>query len=195
MLFESRIDLSSVNEYCLLEICKHLDVMDVVNLAGTCTGLKNFAEANIYPKKAKKIKFSDIKMKSIETAFQSFVKFVTDLIFDLYIYLMSGTMSTEKHETCLFIMKQCPNLATLRCCCYDFRNTHTHSFQRIINNCQDLRELHLEQCPGLINSWHTNLNSVYTLTLIGENQMQIRFFDLFKNLSSLSIAFEFQQQW
>lgn len=184
--------LSSINQYCLLEICKHLDVMDVANLAGTCTRLKNFADAYIYPNKAKKIEIKDIKMKSIKTAFYNFGLFVTDLTFNLY---MSGSMSVEKHETCLFVMEQCPNLATLRILGYDFRNTDTHSFQRVINNLQSLKELHLEKPPGLTNSWHTNLNSVHTLTLIEEEQMQIRFFDFFKNLSSLTIVFKFQNKW
>lgn len=49
--------LLNLNEHCLLNICKYLNITDIKNLASTCYGLRNFVRIwSILPKLSKSLK-------------------------------------------------------------------------------------------------------------------------------------------
>lgn len=121
--------LQSINKDCLRQICQYLEIMYVVNLATTCRILRNFAEAVIFPKIAKKLAIggeeemqiitslwlntSVCTPKCLETGFSYFGKFVDEI--ELAFEPISWC-STE------IAMKNCKNLKILKVFC-DYKLT------------------------------------------------------------------------
>lgn len=51
-----RVPLLSINVYCLLNICKYLNLLDIINLAFTCYGLRFIINSSVLPKFSKSLK-------------------------------------------------------------------------------------------------------------------------------------------
>lgn len=89
--------LLTINDDCLLNIYQYLDIIEIVKLAKTCTGLYNFANALCFPMKVKSLKIemnindvtllynkssTKLTLKNLESAFSYFGKFVENLTFE-----------------------------------------------------------------------------------------------------------------
>lgn len=78
--------LESINEDCL-PIFRYINIIEVVNLAGTCTRLRDFAYNSIIPKMARQVKLritdgytaEQYNMNYLEEPFGIFGKFVEQL--------------------------------------------------------------------------------------------------------------------
>lgn len=211
----------SINDDCLREICQYLDIMDVVNIAATCTRLLNFAKEVIFPKKTKHIivetgldeipvtitfpmdnQFSSkITLKSLVTAFRCFGEFVEDLTLEFIEYIcfqrvldVCPMKKTKIWHSYVIVMERCQYLKTFSFKYFDFDLDKTHTLQERIENFRDLNELNLWRCKGITNNWSSRLNTfknVDKMTLTANNAISGTFFENFKHLSSLTIDFDF----
>lgn len=204
-------EFETINDDCLWIIVNYLNILDVVNLAATCSRFHNFAEDVIYPKKARKIFIIDcqidtltaslltasdaklmrkIKIKRIETAVSCFGEFVNDLRFNL------SSCHRKNHKiwrSCVMMMEHCQNLTTLSIQHVILKRRDIRELQRLIENYQNLKELVLFECSGLTNNWSTtplNRNSkVDKLSMTAANKISSNFFEYFSDLSSLTVRF------
>lgn len=203
--------LESINEDCFRQIVRYLNIIDVTNLAATCTRLLDFTEAVVFPKKAKNIyikMFSEMKvflnspfntthsfaitLQNLENLISYFGKFVQNFTF--LCYKCDSTEQSKIQRSLSNIIEHCKNLRTLHFYCdfQPFTTVQTHVFKGKIGMLQNLKELELCGCPGITNNWPTSLESpskLEKLTLNGKNEFSDNFFDYFCNLFSLNIIF------
>lgn len=207
--------LESINDDCLLKIYKYLKIVDVVNLAATCTRLQNVAKEHCLRKKAKRIiiinekqnvyltapldktYLSEIHLNSLEISFKYFGEFVEDLAFKSKFYLCSYGKPTLKlmYEIAL---EHCGQyLKTLRYNNFKFTIDDTAALQNRIEMFQNLKELDIMGCTGITNNWPPTLKGISRiekLALSATNVINPHFFEHFRNLSSLTVDF-FRTTW
>lgn len=203
-------NLQSINEDCFRQIVRYLNIIDVTNLAATCTQLLNFAEAIVFPKKAKNIYikiFSEMKvyltspssnshtlampLKNLETSISFFGKIVENLTF--LCFKCDSEEQSEIERSLAIIIEHCKNLTALHFYCdfQPFTAVQTYEFKGRIEMLQNLKELQLCGCPGITSNWPTSLASsskLEKLTLIGKNEFSDNFFDYFSNLLCLNVV-------
>lgn len=212
--FESNYsEIESINYDCLCLICEYLNVMDIVNLSVTCRRLSNFAKAFVWPKKAKQIimrtsldeipvtltfplanQFSTkITQQNLDTAFSSFGEYAEDLLFELH-YNVSSIESTAIWNTYMVVMGHCRFLRSLQFKLFDFNIHEIDALKDQIEKLEDLKELKLVGCTGIVSDWPAalkNVSKVKKLTLGTISSISRHFFEYFRNLTSLSIDFDY----
>lgn len=206
--------LESINNDCLLKIFKYLKIVDVANLAATCTTLQNVANGDYFRKKAKhivivkdkqtvyltapldKTYLLEIPLKSLEISFRYFAV-VEDLAFKSKFYLSSYEKSTFKRLHEIVREHGGQYLKTLRYNNFNFTVDETTALQDCIEMFQNLKELDLIGCTGITNNWPPTLKGISKidkLALSATNKITSNFFEHFKNVSCLSIDF-FRTTW
>lgn len=206
-------ELESINDDCLCLIYRHLNIMDIVNLSATCTRLLNFAKAFVFPKKAKQINIrtgldeipvtltfpldnqytSKLTQPGLETAFSLFGECVEELLLELQ-YSVSSIEKADIWHSYMIVMEHCRSLRTLHFKCFDFDLAETEALKDRIENSQDIKELKLFRCTGILSNWPAALREntkVEKLALCANTSISRHFFEYFRNLSSLSIDFDF----
>lgn len=200
--------LETINNDCLLEIVKYLDIMDIVNLARASERLYNFAKDEIFPKAVKetyiywyynmddgyldKISLTtyggmevELTRENLETAFRFFGEFVEDLQTDTVMALISNkTHITEN------ILKSCHNLKKLHLKHYIFSFQETQELQNNIERLQHLNELTITDCHDIITHWRASNGILNVKKLIlGHtlDDVNCHFVGCFRNLTSLSL--------
>lgn len=185
--------LETINDDCLREILKNLQIMDFVNLARTCERLHQFAKDEMLPKAANQIcivafiddmfmlrtpsysqECVEVNADSLEIAFRYFGEFVESL-----------SLTNVRSEK---ILPYCHNLKKLNHSLYTYASRENHVLQNQIESIQHLIELNLIG-DGVTYQWRSsNCNSNVTkLTLKTADNIARSFVDYFRNLTSLSL--------
>lgn len=176
--------LDSINDDCLRKIFSYLHIIDVTHLAATCTRLNNFAEAEIFPKKAKSICIEienyfapltvhikapsgnpnslQITPDELKTALSYFGKFVDDLEIEYKYFWIKKPKIERGIRIMALLLKKCINLSILYCHCDDgfkFNPYQTLVFMEHIEMLHNLKELALDNCHGISRNWPKTLES------------------------------------
>lgn len=208
-------NLESINNDCLLKIFKYLNIVEIVNLAATCTRLHNVA-IEFLRAKAKhiiivkdnqnvfltapldKTYLSEMPLEGLESSFSYFGEFVEDLAIKSKFYLSPYYGKPTCKRMYEIVQEHCGQyLKTLRYNNFNFTIDETTALQDHIQKFQNLKELNLLGCTGITNSWLPTLrgtSKVEKLTLSATNDITRHFFEHFRNLSRLTIDF-FRTTW
>lgn len=173
----SHTTLESMNDHCLLHILQYLDSYDTVNMSLTCTRLRDFATAFIYPKFARKIEIKmvdeagsawDVYLENImdlKNPFLNFGNFVEHLHFvGLYGLNESKSEIDPQFFRCAeMLLDLCPNLQSL-----SFENVGFHSEDKHIlkHVTSTLKELKFIGCSGITYDWSGSLKRLVQLKRI-----------------------------
>lgn len=192
-------NLETINEDCLREILKYLDIMDIVNLAKVSERLLNFSETIIFPVATRKIRVNGFKsyrlrtplynrctkqltLQCVNAAFRCFGKFVEDLTIE---YVRSPTEN---------ILLNCNNLKKLCIRNSTFWLTEITNVQNRIQSFEYLTELKLLNCIGITEFWFRDsksISKVVKLHIDTGTGVTRDFLDYFKNLESLTFNCHF----
>lgn len=187
--------LESINEDCLRQIYRHLKLTDVINLAMSCTRLQNFANDVIFPKIAKRIRLSithngyiflpdsSLSMQLSKKSLEMLFSHVEDLQIDCYY------ADIDHYRSVAIILNFCENLRKLR-----IGNLRIHELHNLIEKLPKLEELDLSQFYGIPNC-RKGIPKVHKLILSVKNRFTCNFYEHFRNLSSLTIAFPAPTVW
>lgn len=138
--------LNNINDECLLQICKYLNLYHVRNLAASCRRLREFANTSLIPAIVRRLELVIIhekqtvlhwdscvvsvdSLRSQVRLFGNFVQHISinALVFDDSIWEIFGN-----------ILQMCPNLKTLR-----IENARCASVSELLSNVSpQLKELH-----------------------------------------------------
>lgn len=181
-----------INNDCLREIIKYLNIFEVEKLAATCTKLQTFSNDFIYPKIARKmeIRFNQVSgfdrierygtfyTNDFQRPFESFGSCIEQVTF---IGINFGPTSQ--------LLRLCSNLHTLRMRYYYFNSGDS----KILNHvAPSIKILKLECCSGNEDDWSETLKrlpNVEHITLTGRNKITANLFKREKKLSSLTIDY------
>lgn len=189
------IDLESINDDCLREICKYINIFEVVQLASTCARLKNFIEDCIFPKISSEMELTftlqgrtmvesaiTLNTQELEKLMKYFGGFVRQLTIRRMFYGHNFNIDLEK------ILDLCPHLSSLHMCGFDFTGA-----QILIHVSSSLKVLKLELCNGITNDWSDALkrfSGLEQISITGSNKLSTDFFKHSHNLSSLTLNYD-----
>lgn len=200
-------DLTTIIDDCLLHIMTFLTIIDIVNLAATCTKLHDAAKTIISAKRMSSISiepyFKAFKIKSLSSEhpfaladLEVLFVYFGDLVVELTVRCQNCKIS--RIRLCN-LLKHCQHLETLRILNFDLTFDETHGLQNIIEQFENLNELNLLGSTGITNNWrrHTmNCHSrIEKLSLTARNPINYNFLNKFMNLSSLTIDFVVSNSW
>lgn len=199
-------ELTSINNDCLREICKYLNIFEVVNLATTCTRLQTFAVDFWYPKIASKIQISlthwstvpvrttsiDLHMMmDLKKPFERFGSAIEQLTlrgsYQRDLTIIMGLKCASSFRKLLVL---CPNLQSL--CIQDV--SFISADASILDNVTpSLKELKFERCTNIGNNWSAafkRLSQIETISVTGRNRITALFFMDTLNLRTLTIDYD-----
>lgn len=211
----SYLTLDNISNDFLLQILRHLNIFDIVNLSYTCTRLHSFACEFIFPKLARQVELymtahndwnfeetyphvvrSDgshsipsLTMSELENSFERFGSFVEHLtLVGTHLKEPSEFFLTERLLDFENLLDMCPNLHTLCMENVKFREGGGHLFQHVAAG---IKSLELKQCSGITNDWSEELKRFSKLEQItfitGHNENNVDFFK-YNHLSNLTIS-------
>lgn len=204
--------LTSIHEDFLNQIVRHLNLIDVTQLAATCSQMRNFADDFVFPQKATdlhirissemtvnlSIPMDDlwswkISLKSLECSLSYFGEFVKSIKFECDLADQSKII-----HSIVFMLGLCQNVTSVFLNNLTFTPNDTHALKHQMEMLKNLKELELSECLGIIGSWPMSLESpspVEKLTIVGVDKFSDNFFEYFKNLSSLAVEFHITSDW
>lgn len=187
--------LLSVNEDCLLSICKYLNIKDIKNLASTCYALRNFIRSwSILPKLSKSIKlylaktstvldmnFCALSVNEVKAHILQVGNYVVHLsVMALHEDLISP--DTWRHFE--YILQKCPNLQRLCVTSFEFNEDSLNSVST------QLKELHLKNCLTSTEDWSEILRKfpdLEQLTIDGFHKINNGMLEHCQKLSHLAV--------
>lgn len=190
----STAKLHTINDDCLREIFKYLNIFEVGEVASTCTRLQNFAET-LYPKIAKKIiiafheRFNPLSnLIEYQKPFESFGKFIEELHVGGR-YPSQPSMPYDMETLAYFekLLSFCPNLHRLSMTHFKF-GSEDHRIMKHVPHC--LKFLNFRNCTGIENDWSEALKpltKIEWISIHGRNNITANFFKHNTNLSYLAI--------
>lgn len=203
----SSVTLETINDDCLRHIFQYINIVEVGNVARTCSRLLNFAKDVIFSKEAREIciyflqgektatlsppefssYFSKFTLDSLKSSCSVFGEFVEELTFEF----KYPEQKAKLWQTSLILMAECKYLKTLRISNLHFARNQTHELQDQIERFQNLKELIFLQCHGITNTWcavsksHSKIDKLSLSCAF--DRITSHFFEYFKNLSSFTI--------
>lgn len=201
--------LEMINNECLKKVFQYLNLFDATNLASTCSRLLQFANSDIFPKKAKEIEItmdreicqSDvifstyiISEASLQNPFRYFGNFVEHLHFTDWINVCNRSSETEKdHWFCSFekTMKLCPNLKKLTIHNCELEIQEMQILKDVVCS---LNELEISSCDEIVWSycsdlWKEGLSQLEQIT-VTSSKISCDLLRHCTNLSKLAIDFD-----
>lgn len=187
--------LTSLNDYCLIEIFQHLNLVEVARLSATCQRLQEFATEFVFPKMAKKVTLlfkqkavyymeeNAIDMMNVTQFFESFGGFVEQLIVRK-VYTDRYYVDLAFKNTLLL----CPNLKSLHIENVSFTRDDLDTLSYVAAS---LNELEINDCYGITDDWSGSLerfSKLEHLTVKYLDKITTAFFKKTSNLSTLSIT-------
>lgn len=203
----SSVTLESINDDCLRHIFQYINIVEVGNVAKTCSRFLNFAKDVIFPKEAREICiyflqggktatlsapefsscFSVFTLDNFKSSCSIFGEFVEELTFEF----KYPEEKSKLWQTSLILMAKCKYLKTLRISNLHFAGYQTHELQDQIERLQNLKELIFLQSHGITNNWRAVSKShskIRKLSLTWAfDEITSHFFEYFRNLSSFTI--------
>lgn len=184
--------LLRLTDKCLLNIYKYLEPSDVVNLANSCTRLKDFAVKNIYKN------YKHIEMDDQDITLYSFQHF----LIDFGSFVESATMSLEQvnfvHRTyfhLLSLLMLCPNIHSIKICCWGY-GAHNEYVDlppppppKWYILLEKLNVIELKDCYFITDEWNDFLYescpNLSCVAILNNSNITGRIWSAYKNLKSL----------
>lgn len=153
-----RASMSNLNEYCLLNVCQYLNLLDIKNLASTCFGLREFLHFAILPKLSKSLKLylttptspvlhTNFCVMNVNEAKAQILQ-IGDYVEHLSVTsLHEDFISPRTWRHLEYILQKCPNLQTLRITNVEFETKCLKSVST------QLKEFHLINCLTSTENW------------------------------------------
>lgn len=186
--------LELLNDDCLREICKHLDIVEVAQLSATCMRLQEFANDCVFPKLAKKVtlqlkkkacmseKEFAIEMVRVTQLFESFGGFVEQLAVEsFYNNCVEFDAVRSTFEKTMLL---CPNLNSLHMESISFT---TDAVGTLNNVPISLKELKIMDCKGITDAWSDSFQRFPKLEYLHLSKLYEMSIDFFKNITNLSV--------
>lgn len=185
----------TINDDCLLHICKFLNLIDVGNLVSTCQRLQEFAWMSVFPKLANSLELktivehetvlhwdsSTVTVDGLRTQLMQFGNFVQ------HISLTGPAANVLICQQFGHILSLCPNLQTLRVTDFHCKN----AVKVLANVSPHLKELHWIDSSGMKDECSVVLQKLYKLEKItvtgNDNHFSAVLFEHCKNLTYLNI--------
>lgn len=190
--------MTTIDDYCLLEICQYLNIFDFANLMLSCDRIKQFASTISFPKRYRNLELSCISPSNTCMYSSSYLVTTTDELRTLleqigtFVEHLSlkridsdpGDIIFDEIE---FILELFPNLETLSLENFVFE----HNSSRLMNVSSHLKGLHLIKCAGIYDQWASSLKrleELNELTVTGKrNNFSVALLKYCKKLTSLTI--------
>lgn len=186
--------LETINNDCLNEICQYLDFSDVLSVATTCSRLHEFANDQIFPQTAKRMKIRilqpdypiRVRLERLAAQFEYFGSCVEHLTLN---FSLNNRVKADYWRRFENVLELCPNLNTL--CIHDaiFNPIETH-IQKLRS--LSVKELELDHCTGS-KDWceiFKCFTKLEKLSLINCNQSTSDIFGYCTNLSNFTLSVE-----
>lgn len=187
--------LLTINDDCLLQICKFLNLYDISNLACTCQRLQEFARSSVFPKIAKSLELKTIVERETVLHWDSTIVTVDGVRcqvkqFGNFVEHISLSGPADNVLFCSKfgeVLNLCPNLKTL--CVTDF---HCKNVVKLLSNVSThLKELHWIDSAGMTNECSVMLqrfSKLEKITVTGDdNHFSGVLFEPCKKLTYLNI--------
>lgn len=201
-------EMQNINEDSLRHIFRYLNLMDVVNLAKTCTRFENFTHTDVFPQIAKHIRIdiaarkillkaplinsftSELTLKKMEAAYRFFDQFIEDLTVMLQ-YVATPNEQAIIWRSSMTMMERSQNLKALHYNSWFLTYEQTDELQDQIEKFEYLKELDISRSIGITNNWRAakRFSKIEKLNFTARDEISTNFLDYFKNLSSLTIDF------
>lgn len=194
MPVESQVDCISplvcINNDCLHDIFKYLNICDIVNVASTCSRLRNFVDENIYKKFVKfELKPDDeddqkITFGDLQTMLQHFGSIIEEMVLNGTIF---SDVAGRRHLQ--FVLRHCPNLHTLRLCDFIFSRRDYIALSKLKVSSK-VKVLELRECDGIYDDWANvlrELSDLQSFIVISNNDISGKIFSKCKNLEVLEL--------
>lgn len=153
-----RACLSNINEYCLLKICQYLNLLDIQSLSSTCSGLREYLHIAILPRLSKSLKLyltaptspvlhANFCVMSRNQAKEQILR-IGEFVEHLSVTsLHKDFVSVETWRHFEYILRNCPNLQTLRISSIEFDTKCLNSVST------QLKEFHLVNSVSSNEDW------------------------------------------
>lgn len=199
----SQVTFELLNDDCLLYVFEYLNIFDATTLALTCTRLKNFVNAFIYPKLAGRIeiqllsKADELVRASDFAGMENLIK--TIRIFGKFVEHLSvvGSENLGRFEGSYNILQPikdvlllCPNLLTLNIKRVKFDDDDEEDFNFFNFIPPNVTEMNFIDCCEIEDSKIFLMPEIERITFTGVNNITGDFVKPNRNLSSLSISFD-----